>query len=64
VSRILHLNRPTAEALGLTSRTVKLPVRRFVRAGTDRDSVVSVGVLRQSLRVRHMFGCSGFPIRA
>jgi hypothetical protein len=34
-------------------------VRWFVRAGTDRDSVVSVGLLRESLRGPRKFGCSG-----
>jgi hypothetical protein len=34
-------------------------VRWFVRAGTDRDSVVSIGLLRESLRGPRKFGCPG-----
>lgn len=34
-------------------------VRWVVRAGTDRDSMVSIGLLRESLRGRRKFGRAG-----
>jgi hypothetical protein len=40
---------------------MKPVVQWFVRAGTDRESVVSIGLLRESLRGPREFGCPGPP---